>query len=1054
MLRVVALVSWTLASWPPLAGCADPPRVATPADAPDALAPLDASTADLARPHRGQPDAAEDAAEDAPTVRDSARPSCEDSDGDGVCDSRDGCDGRRLGDQLLYGESLADDLAAVHDVADTLGRLVGGPFEREPAGFYRGECHTQGTALYLLTLGDAWLAHAPPAVQARLAEVEAGSRSTYALVSLPGRGIWVVGRSRPATLHGAYDLLDRYGVRWWLPGPAWTLEPAREDLRLALDEVRAPVFERALVTPNGGVGNSSAVRPLPWDSYVERWEAWLRRNRFTRGYGVFGGHAVFAGSPDAEALAQSLQDSPVRMAERTFATGERGPFEAHTVKLHATHHGTVSCRDPAALIYDNTLDPAPGQLGLDALDQDLDCGADDTQRLLRSYVVATGCTSDAECGEGECEAGACAYCEDPCDYGTWEGAVADFVDWKLDAFTASGGSAPKPNDYWTTVSVEQSDGGGYCHCWKCRNLLTHGPHGPLEGSYDASDGVHHLTNLAAQRLRETHGDQVHASVFAYASHIRPPTLPIEPNTRVMLVPYGFNYVDTPDALIARWSDKRATNPLGPFRLAIYDYWCLTEWHYDEPRCGAWRMGERAAGWASHGFSDVQWETSAGGGAAGFPLWLASRIGWDGALDPSATFEQSLAAAFGAALAPVRRMLARWDARFLLTKHELGLTFADLAEATELAAQAGQGAVLARLDDLKRYAHYLRLRFELEFPVAGDPPYVERLEALVAHMWRVWDSMMVASYRLHGLLRSRSKARFSSHAEWAAFWGDPNQPPTGADRWDLRVPTAPGFAELTPLAQPELDALMSEGAATHPPLPVELTTYEGPLEALYPPSSKTTLVEIPATNGTDHYAFEVREGGPPLTFEIATLNANKAVAAPHQLTVFDPAGEAVFHESFEVAGKMQTFTFELGALAPGIYVLRAACFDPSSRLTLRVPRALHLSLRGALRRYALVKRYFFLVPAGVEEVVFYWLGKGVPLPEIEVEGEGPAAGVSVIPAPYGGNLWRAEVPEGADGAVWSINSLATITREGLMLLNVPSAFALAPDMLLVPADALP
>src|SRR5690606_30148218 len=100
----------------------------------------------------------------------------------------------------------------------------------------------------------------------------------------------------------------------------------------------------------------------------------------------------------------------------------------------------------------------------------------------------------------------------------------------------------KLNDPEGSVSVEPSDGAGFCECSNCKKL----------GSI--SNQVFFLANLTAARLREKF-PKGKVNLYAYNKHAELPDFDIEPNVHVTVIPAGFQNVYDGDVMMSLWAKK-------------------------------------------------------------------------------------------------------------------------------------------------------------------------------------------------------------------------------------------------------------------------------------------------------------------------------------------------------------------------------------------------------------------------------------------------------------------------------------------------------------------
>jgi hypothetical protein len=100
---------------------------------------------------------------------------------------------------------------------------------------------------------------------------------SYRLV-INNSGITITGKTALAVRHGAYDILDRLGVRWFFKGSAWTYVPDSLSNLTSLDITSEPDFFWRGVRTNSTVGQS------------DTW-TWNQRNRVGGDAYYYGGHS-------------------------------------------------------------------------------------------------------------------------------------------------------------------------------------------------------------------------------------------------------------------------------------------------------------------------------------------------------------------------------------------------------------------------------------------------------------------------------------------------------------------------------------------------------------------------------------------------------------------------------------------------------------------------------------------------------------------------------------------------------------------------------------------
>jgi hypothetical protein len=245
------------------------------------------------------------------------------------------------------------------------------------------------------------------------------------------------------------------------------------------------------------------------------------------------------------------------------------------------------------------------------------------------------------------------------------------------------------------VSMETSDGGGHCECEECRKL----------GSI--SDRVFGLANEVARVVAmERPGKMV--GMLAYGDHCEPPSFALEPNVYVQPTAGFITGKYTFPELMELWP-KRCKN------VGFYEY--LSEWLWDFDQVPGGRganlkyLRERVPRYIQLGAKALDCESSNSWGVHGRGYYVANRLMWNPKVDVDALLADFYQQAFGPAAAVMKRYYERLDPGNdpLVSQHLVALALRDLEEASKLASDRPD--VLARLDRLKQYQHYVRLRWE-------------------------------------------------------------------------------------------------------------------------------------------------------------------------------------------------------------------------------------------------------------------------------------------------------------------------------------------------------
>jgi hypothetical protein len=746
-----------------------------------------------------------------------------------------------------------------------------------------------------------------PLAPADLAQKLRGlGRESYAARNDNDGRLLIVANDDDGLVFGAYQALERWGVRFYFPSDAWTIVPSLSDIEQPLDVLVRPTFRVRGFFGTGGFGAKLAVDPT--GRLAKRWEAWKTANGFGEEFHL-GGH----------------------MGE-AFNLRHKAELLAHPEYL-ASVDGKRGWSKGAKLDVSNAA------------------------------------------------------------------AVELFVADRLDEMRAQ--RARDPNGARSfAVSVEPADGGLHCNSAECLRIG-----GPSEQQF-------FLANAVARSLaREFPG--AHASLLAYNKHADVPALDLEPNVYVTIVPYAFraNSPQSPEAFIEAWSRKKT--PLG-----LYDYWSIPDWSADLPEFDYRnKLPHRIRYWKEHRVEAAGAESTYSAGAMGLPLYIAGHLFWDELRSVDVLEEQFFRDCFAAAAPRMRRMLHRWAARFLLTSAELRASFEDLQQAFELASS---GAVRRRLVDYAAYVQYLRLRYE--FLNARADQQTSRKRDLLRHIWSVYDTGMLHSFRLHQLL-------VRGDSELAREFL-----PTDA--------SLPIWSSLEMWSESSAQRAIADALHDLPASDLAVRDFTG------------ELMPVPgAVMGPDPAASQLTLLGPQqldviVPSGVVQLEIGLRTNAPLDATVLDATGQALASTTL-AAGDAKPLAMVVPS--PGSYRvdLRA---PKQAKLVLTLPAGVGVELQEfRIPSSSPVDLYFF-VPKGARRVALHNRAK------FQVRGTQPPTlsddlGVFVTSSlTDGGQLLSAVVPVGRDGKVWCLHN-AVAPLGAIRLLNAPQRFASSPAALRVPASAL-
>jgi len=254
----------------------------------------------------------------------------------------------------------------------------------------------------------------------------------------------------------------------------------------------------------------------------------------------------------------------------------------------------------------------------------------------------------------------------------------------------------KRNPHSFCVSMEPSDGYGWCECEACKALGT------------PSDRAVLLANAAATALEQDYPDK-YVGMLAYNMHAGPPTIQAHPRVVVSVATQLSGNVPAEERLRG-W--KARANTLG-----IYDYYAIAQWHLAMPAkmkgSNLPYLRESIPGFHALGARVMVAESGECWAPCGLGFYVASRLLWhtEEAKNVDAIVEDFLDKAFGPAKEPMREFYRVIDGsqqkpgtpEFFAERAKL--MYGALLQARELVATPEQRA---RVDELALYTRYVEL----------------------------------------------------------------------------------------------------------------------------------------------------------------------------------------------------------------------------------------------------------------------------------------------------------------------------------------------------------
>lgn len=293
-----------------------------------------------------------------------------------------------------------------------------------------------------------------------------------------------------------------------------------------------------------------------------------------------------------------------------------------------------------------------------------------------------------------------------------------------------------------SISMDPSDGGGWCECDACRAM----------GS--PSDRALTLANDVAAAINDLGLGEKYVGMYAYNDHSPPPSIKAHPNVVISVATSFIRGGYSIEELVSGWQAQDAV-------VGIRDYHDVFAWSHDLPRSA--RGGKidyltRTIPWFyEHGARFMNSENMDSWGANGLGYWLTPQLLWD--VDNTERvdelIEDFLDKAFGSAKEPMRvfyELINRDHESVRSHEDVVARMYRSLEHARE---STSDSSVYARLDDLILYTRYLELYGE--YRRADGKTRQLGFERVWRHAYRMRDRMMLSTVALCDRDRFRDRS---------------------------------------------------------------------------------------------------------------------------------------------------------------------------------------------------------------------------------------------------------------------------------------------------------
>lgn len=579
----------------------------------------------------------------------------------------------------------------------------------------------------------------------------------------------------------------------------------------------------------------------------------------------------------------------------------------------------------------------------------------------------------------------------------------------------------KKNTLLDSISMDPSDGGGWCECKACSKL----------GS--VSDQAITLANETATAINQEFPGKL-VGIYGYNFHSPPPNIKVHPKVVVSVATAFIKGGMSLEDIISGWAEKGAT-------LGIREYYSVNTWDRDQPghaRGGNLDYLQRTIPeFHSKGARYMSAESSDNWGPNGLGYYFAARMLWDvrEAKNRDAIERDFLTRAFGPASPAMKDFYDQINGSkpHLVVDDQLGRMYRSLQKARVMADAT---EIKNRLDDLALYTRYCTLYHR--YATADGKARQLAFENLIKHAYRMRTTMMIHAYALYRDLAGRDKTvSIPTDAKW--------QVPEGKNPWKSSVPFTPQ----------EIETFITEGITAHKLVELNFKPVNFGANLLPAMSRLAIPGDLPAgefTPGRGTQSF-LTYASQPSNIE---LNITGGMIAHYR----DRGNVKV--ELYKIGGESQTGeketlvetnasippdgverTIKLSLKQPGLYKIIVK--DGNDRTQVNWPKGQLMTIASTQenpmnRFYGLWMGYFY-VPKGTKMIGLFGGEHGEvrdsqDRPHFWLNGREP-------------NFYSVPVPPGEDGKFWRVR----YCRGAVRLLTVPPFFAKTPGELLLPDEVL-
>jgi len=567
------------------------------------------------------------------------------------------------------------------------------------------------------------------------------------------------------------------------------------------------------------------------------------------------------------------------------------------------------------------------------------------------------------------------------------------------------------NPHLDSVSLDPSDGGGWCQCEECAKIG------------NAATRVVLLATEALEALEKLGLGEKVIGFYAYNEHSAPPSIPVPkgaiPSVTTAFLQGGMSF----EQVLEAWQAK------GAAQIGTYDYLSVVVWDWNMPRAGSGARVENLARFLPRihekGVRFYDAESGDCWGPCGLGYYFVSRVLWDieEAKKLDDITEDFLDKCFGAAKKPMREFyrLINFDTQRRPVSDMVARMYLQISEARKLTTDAN---ILRRLDDLTLYTRHVELygNYSIKGGVKDD---------VTRHVYRMRKSMMVHSY---GFL-----CRFIGQGETLA-------------------PNNPLFDDI-PYSAEEIAAFLAEGLKNNTPMEpgFESVVFS---KKLVPAAEKLGFPETPQgyfpTHPQDRQVYQVylsendKELALKLTVEPVWKQRTPKISmySPYEVTIDTPVAVS---EDYHADGKEYVVT--LKSSFDGLHDIVTLDGGDYTRIvwTEGLPITVESDINSSHTQSHFRGNWtlYFYVPKGTKQIGGWAARVASWAPRTSGKLLDPEGDVRHDFGEHEEGWFCVDVPEGMDGKLWKFQD----NNGQRLLMTVPPHLARSGKELLLPEEVI-